>query len=350
MRDSSNRKRKEPDNNFLNITNNKLLSSIISTASNVVSSIIKVEINIDASKTPPPQEQNPLNGIPRSFKHKLIPSSSLPNNTHQDPQDVARFIAPKTSSLQPPAQMRRTSSSPLLGPSSSPPPAQMRRTSSSPLLGPSSSPPPAQMPRTPSSQSNDGPYSSQQPNKKQKTNHKSNIYDSSLIEQQDRTRQDSLGSENIRKLAESFFKQPQINVPTNPTIKEIYRQEAKELNKEEERIKGLQKRHEGASRNILVQVYPKPTRQSEIDAEERRIKEEILRRRAKKGGLKGHDSINNFINRNWSSVSQELVNYVGLYGFDGAIESDMKNCSRYMTHERVPSNRGGGRRGGGGRY
>jgi hypothetical protein len=47
------------------------------------------------------------------------------------------------------------------------------------------------------------------------------------------------------------------------------------------------------------------------------------------------------------NVSQELVNHVELYGIYGALKSGMKNGSRHMTHERVPSNRGGAGRGGG---
>jgi hypothetical protein len=317
MRDIKNRKRKEPDNDSLNIS---------SLFSNILGRIIKVEINFhEEPETPPPQKI--LKNIPKSFINPLIKAPEDKPNEYS--ANVVRFKAPGPSSLQ---------SNHV--PSSSPPPAQMRRTSSSPPQ------------RTSSSQSNDGLYSSQQPNKKQKTDH--NPVDSELeillIKEKHRIRQASLGSENIRKLAESFFKQPQINVPTNPTIEEINRKKAIESNEEEKRIKGIEERYPGASREILLEVYPKPPKNSEVDAHQRRIKEEILRRRAKKGGLKGHDSIEKYINNNWNKVSQELVNYVGLYGFDGAIKSQMKNPSRNMTTEKAPSNRGAGRGGGRGRY
>ena len=79
------------------------------------------------------------------------------------------------------------------------------------------------------------------------------------------------------------------------------------------------------------------------EEKDQRIKEQILRIRAKGSNLKGHDSINSFINRNLDIVSKDLVNHVRLYGFDGAIRSQMKTLSKRMTYERVPSNRGGGR-------
>jgi hypothetical protein len=313
MRDSSKLKRKEPDNylflNILNIPVNESFNSFLSNTSNALGSLIKVEIKFhEKLKTPRPQEpQKILKKVDKSFIKDLTKTSQELQNEY--PPDVARFIAPKTSS--------------------------------------------SPHPRTSYSQSNHGPSSSPPPAKKQKTDHKFPIdpeHERLLIEQQDRTRQASLSSENERKLAESFFYQPPRDVPTNPTFKEIDRLQAIKFTEEEKRIKRLEGRYPGASTDTLLKVYPKPTGYSKDDAHERRIKEQILKKIAERRGIQGHDSINNFINTNWERVSKELVNYVGLYGFDGAIESKMKNLSRNMTTEKAPSNRGAGRGGGRGRY
>jgi hypothetical protein len=305
MGDSNKRIRKKLDNNFLNIFNipvNESFNSFLSNTSNALGSLIKVEIKFhEKLKTPRPQEpQKILKKVDKSFIKDLTKTSQELQNEY--PPDVARFIAPKTSSSPPR--------------------------------------------RTPSSQSNDGPYSSQQPNKKQKTDHKFPIdpeHERLLIEQQDRTRQASLRSKDIRKFAESFFYPPQRYVPTNPTLEEINREKIKESIAEEQRIRGYEKRYPGASTDTLLKVYPKPTGYSKDDADQRRIIEQILRKKAKIIGLKDHDSIEKFIDKNWDNVSKELVNYVRLYGIKGAIESEMKNGSRHMRHRGVPSKRGGGR-------
>lgn len=213
----------------------------------------------------------------------------------------------------------------------------MRRTSSSPPQ------------RTSSSQSKHGASSSQPLAKKQKTDHNPpiDLEHKRLLEQQkDRIRQDSLKSTIRREYAESICYPPKRYVPTNPTADEKVEQENQEFIAEQKRIKRLEERYPGVSIETLLRVFPKPTKNSEYDAREQRIKEKILKEHAKGRNIKDPDSINKFIVANLGNVSQELVNHVELYGIDGAHKNGMKNGSRHMTHERVPSNRGGAGRGG----